>query len=127
MPRLVPQLLKALAQAGPQSYRGPLVKRSRPRPHSLKKLRPPEASFTHVGRTQSVLLDTPNPIINPPLYTHHKSPPPHTVLLRRQVRKRGEHAIPREMTEYERDWCSNPYRKFRSVALEDFSMQAFGS
>lgn len=122
MPRLVPQLVKAIAKAWVRPYKGPLVANHARQRKSLQQ-RPilPTISLHHIGRYNSILLDNPNPISRPSMFRHHKAPPPALVSQTNLKVRRKEFDAPRAMNESERNWWSNPYRK--SFSLLDKRLQ----
>jgi hypothetical protein len=110
MPRILPRLLKRLAELKhlpePQSIPSGIATR-KTRKHTHK----PPSTYEHVhayDRAHSILLDTVNPIINRRDFIRYKSPPPKPILP--NVNPLVEHT-PRKMTDQELRWWSSPYRK----------------
>ena len=101
MPRLLPRILKELAKgAEADDFAVPFVKRNTRQGRQMLQL---VGDYVHRGRTKSILLDTPNPFTDRPLFRRHKTPKDAfgPVTLEMQ-----------EMQEAEREWSSNPYREW---------------
>ncbi|EGO01806.1 hypothetical protein SERLA73DRAFT_103839 [Serpula lacrymans var. lacrymans S7.3] len=121
MPRLLPRLLRILANALPAQKKGGRENNPRFSKKTKKNSRKPSlpaASFSLVNRTQSILLDPLNPITNPRTRARHKSAPPRVrVQGRRHLTEDPDHASPRSMTVLEREYWSSPYLRMLSTPL----------
>ena len=114
MPRLIPRLLKRLEDASPadNSKRISVAPVRRRRVISLRGPSLPPPSLSPFGRTQSILLDDVNPVINVSAYTRHKSLPPRLRIHKAQRRRAvdtNQNDLPRRMTQEERKWWASPY------------------
>lgn len=112
MPRLITRLLRHLENSPliNKTKRTTIVPIRPPRKTSLLRPRLPVPSLSAANRTQSILVDDVNPIVNADAYTRHKSLPPTLWPRRRAIRTRGEFDRPRSMTDEERGWWASPYR-----------------
>jgi len=112
MPRLISRLLDRLEHA-PVSNKTKAVSVRRRRKISLRTSLPPPPSLSPFNRTQSILVDNINPVINASAYTRHKSLPPMLLLHKSQrqpVVAADDDDRPRYMTNSELRWWSSPYR-----------------
>jgi hypothetical protein len=110
MPRILPRLLEKIALQKNERW-SPLTF-PREWPKSLYKPVPPRPSFRPSHHPQSILLapaET-NPITSSRVYNRHKTLPPRPLLSRRVRAAPGQHDLPREMSDDELQWWSNPYR-----------------
>lgn len=112
MPRLISRLLKRLEDVPGSRKQSPEKPIRRKRIVSLHGPLVPPPSLSAVNRTQSILLDHVNPIINPDVYTRHKSLPPKVFHNTRQRVIADEVDQPRSMTNEELKWWSSPYCKY---------------
>lgn len=112
MPRILPRLLKRLAESAHLHETCTIPPGLRPR-KSRKSLRKhvPSLEFVHPNeRTRSILLDPVNPVLDQDL-VHHKSLPPRPILLNGPAKEVDED-VERVMTDAELQWWSSPYRMF---------------
>jgi hypothetical protein len=114
MPRILPRLLKRLANSGyeQQNYTIPYGLAARKTRKSLHKRVSSYTLINPTRRSRSILLDPINPIINAQDFVHHKSLPPKPVLPNAKVADGEVDDVQRVMTEQELNWWSNPYREF---------------
>ncbi|KZP24688.1 hypothetical protein FIBSPDRAFT_822040 [Athelia psychrophila] len=112
MPRILTSLQRQLEKVSSTSKR----RRTAVKSVQASLIRPalPAPSFSAAGRTQSILLDDVNPIINADVYTHHKAIPP---AIQRQKRVIRGFDHPRVMTEHERGRWASPYLRMLSSPL----------
>ncbi|OCH90685.1 hypothetical protein OBBRIDRAFT_581755 [Obba rivulosa] len=112
MPRFIPRLLKHLEKSPPQST--PYVFRTKqPQPRLKIQKPPPECPpLSPEGRTQSIVMDSLNPILKIGKYKRRKKLSPRVLV------SKWRHKMPqtvgsieqhRAMTEEERSYWSNPY------------------
>lgn len=115
MPRLLPRLLERLqkAKAEPLSKPPLLLPRRRRKTSLLQPI--PSLRAESNDHSQSILVDTVNPVVDAKGYIRHKSLPPRPPAASGRVRNypastRGsEHDVPRDMTAQEKAWWSSPY------------------
>ncbi|KII94669.1 hypothetical protein PLICRDRAFT_148733 [Plicaturopsis crispa FD-325 SS-3] len=123
MPRLLPRLLKEIEKQklGVSKENASAIndRANRPRTKSLHRHRPPAPSYSHVGRTRSIILD---PLFPATRIRRHKSRPPqvrvHKAALQNAV-ARGEHDLPRRMSVEERQWWSSPYLRMLASPVRE--------
>jgi hypothetical protein len=110
MPRILPRLLEKIATQKDELW-SPL---SFPRqsPKSLYNIVPPRPSFHPSHYPRSILLADPetNPITSSRAYNRHKTLPPRPRLSRRVKSISSQYDSPRQMSDDEFQWWSNPYR-----------------
>ncbi|KAF9263551.1 hypothetical protein L218DRAFT_321796 [Marasmius fiardii PR-910] len=109
MPRILPRLLKKLAEKPPQPYEQFKHDSFRVKKISLRKPVLPAPSFKPEDYQKSILLSLHNPVVNSDEYIHHKSLPPRKRVGKRVNVKEHGHNIPRNMSREERQWWSSPY------------------
>ncbi|EED80769.1 predicted protein [Postia placenta Mad-698-R] len=106
MPRLLPRLLKAL-----QTRRPLLLPQDPPQCPPIS----PE------GRTQSIVLDSLDPILALSMYKRHKAPAPRLRALKSRSSQKRDHEaqVPnlRSMSEEERRYWASPYLRMLSTPL----------
>lgn len=129
MPRLLPRLLKGLADRGlePESYRGPLIEKRRRCRSLWRPIKSTHKLFSISGRTHSLLLDRENILISPRQYARHKTMPP-AVRLNDQVLAKhsvDSHDKPREMTMEERQNWTSPYRMYSRNIFRNYSKSSY--
>lgn len=118
MPRLLPQLLRALGEKARRPDPPPVQSWKRPRRRTQDVLHPlPRPSFRADGRTHSILLDDVNPIMHAERYEQ-----PKLRISRNYVNGKGKETKdgPRSrgwMSEEEREWFTSPYLRMLSSPI----------
>lgn len=121
MPRLLPRLLKALQTVRLQPT--PISPRRRPqrRPLLLPQDPPQCPPISPEGRTQSIVLDSLDPILALSMYKRHKAPAPRLRALKSRSSQKRDHEaqVPnlRSMSEEERRYWASPYLRMLSTPL----------
>ncbi|KAG7097125.1 hypothetical protein E1B28_004503 [Marasmius oreades] len=112
MPRILPRLIKKLAENPPRLSERFQHDSLRANKISLRRPVPTAPSFNPEDYPKSILISSKNPVSNSGEYIHHKSLPPRICVGKRVNTKDSKnygHDAPREMTEEERGWWSSPY------------------
>ncbi|TFY61270.1 hypothetical protein EVG20_g7120 [Dentipellis fragilis] len=120
MPRLIPRLLKRL-QSLPSSPSSPRIAHLPPKTKKWLSPHPQMADYTHAGRSDSILLDSSNPILHRKDYERHKDRPRFRLHPSRNTSMPAAEAVeesaPRVMSEMERVWWANPYLRMLSSPI----------
>lgn len=111
MPRLLPRLAPVLHAHSRNAFDPFDFAKYRPRrPKSLHGPTLPSPSFDPKLYSQSVLLQSENPVAAPDKYLRRKTLPPRVYVPKDAHKRAGEYDMPRQMTREERKWWSSPYR-----------------
>ncbi|KAL0581999.1 hypothetical protein V5O48_000057 [Marasmius crinis-equi] len=116
MPRILPRLLKKVADNSPRPC-DPFKYARQPKTISIRKPVLPAPSFNPADYPQSILLSQNNPITSSRDYEQHKSLPPRIHVRKRVKSNQYRHDCPREMTEEERRWWSSPYLRMLATPI----------
>ncbi|KAF7985225.1 hypothetical protein HWV62_7866 [Athelia sp. TMB] len=117
MPRILTRLQRQIETSSSSAKRVWPSPKPFPRKKKLSCVEPalPNPSFSAAGRTQSILVDNVNPIVDSNAYASHKSSAP-VVAVRRRVPYPTTSDVdrPRVMTAQERRWWASPYLRMLS-------------
>ncbi|KZT20795.1 hypothetical protein NEOLEDRAFT_1164870 [Neolentinus lepideus HHB14362 ss-1] len=111
MTRLLPRLSESLRRAKARLPRRSPASPRRCRKNTVPKpILPPLAAVRAPGRSQSILVDELNPIVNAKAFVRHKSPPP-------RIQRNNSRDGRGEMSDQEKDWWSSPYLRMLSTPI----------